>query len=740
MRHASELGALSYDQTCTLDGKPSVALSIYQLPGSNALETAQLVRAKMEELQDRFPRGHRLRASSTTPRRSSTSRSTRCFKRCSTPSSWWPIVVLVFLQNWRSALIPLVAVPVAIIGTFAVMAAIGFSLNNLTLFGLVLAIGIVVDDAIVVVEAVEHHIEHGLPPREAAIKAMEQVSGPVIAVGLVLTAVFVPCAFITGIIGQFFRQFALTIAVSTVISAFNSLTLSPALAAILLKPRSQRPSVEALPRLGYRPGRRLGSAICLMKPRAAARWQPSDRSAAGTCRQQIQPMAILVGLRMLASPPGIVGWLSPRPAGSICWSGFFRLFNTGFDAFTDGYTRIGRRPACASASLVLLVYGGLLVPDLRAFTQTPTGFIPQQDKGYLLVNVQLPDAASLERTEAVDGADRKMRAWMPGVKHTVAIAGQSILLDANAPNFGAMYLMLDDFHRGRQRQSASLTGNCEAFDDPGRFSRKSSPIRDGSSGRLSEERTSAGEVVRVEARSTSSAPPWTAWARPAASRSSSRTAATCGLTDCRESADDVVEGRQCRPPAWKGCSPASAPTRPGWTWTSTAAGQDDGRVDRRRLQHAAGLPRLAIRQRFQPLRPHLAGQRPGRQRVPQAGGRPEAAQGEERQGRAWCRCMAFCPRARRERAGDGRSATTCTSAAAINGNPARAPAPARPSHLMDDVAKQEPAAVDADRVDRAGPAAAADRQHGHAGVSCWPWCWCSWCWPPSTKAGRCRWP
>src|SRR5439155_13658852 len=160
------------------------------------------------------------------------------------------IVVLVFLQNWRSALIPLVAVPVAIIGTFAVMIAIGFSLNNLTLFGLVLAIGIVVDDAIVVVEAVEHHIEEGMTPRQAAHKAMTEVSGPVIAVALVLSAVFVPCAFIAGITGQFFRQFALTIAVSTIISAFNSLTLSPALAALLLRPRDQQ-GREVLPRLAY---------------------------------------------------------------------------------------------------------------------------------------------------------------------------------------------------------------------------------------------------------------------------------------------------------------------------------------------------------------------------------------------------------------------------------------------------------------------------------------------------------
>src|SRR5205814_1338535 len=160
------------------------------------------------------------------------------------------VVVLLFLQNWRSAIIPLVAVPVAIVGTFAVMAALGFSLNNLTLFGLVLAIGIVVDDAIVVVEAVEHHIERGLAPREATIEAMRQVSGPVIAIGLVLSAVFVPCAFIAGITGQFFRQFALTIAVSTLISAFNSLTLSPALTALLLRPRDKH-TAPPLPRLAY---------------------------------------------------------------------------------------------------------------------------------------------------------------------------------------------------------------------------------------------------------------------------------------------------------------------------------------------------------------------------------------------------------------------------------------------------------------------------------------------------------
>src|SRR3989440_531066 len=244
-----ELGAQSYDQTCTLDGRPSVALSVYQLPGSNALDVAKRVKERMRQLRDHFPPGIDYDiVYDTTP--FITESIHDVFETLFDAVVLVAAVVLVFLQNWRSALIPLVAVPVAVIGTFAVMAALGFSLNNLTLFGLVLAIGIVVDDAIVVVEAVEHHIEHGLQPREATIKAMDQVSGPVIAVGLVLSAVFVPCAFMGGMTGLFFRQFALTIAVSTFLSALNSLTLSPALTALLLRPH--RKGVRApMPRLAF---------------------------------------------------------------------------------------------------------------------------------------------------------------------------------------------------------------------------------------------------------------------------------------------------------------------------------------------------------------------------------------------------------------------------------------------------------------------------------------------------------
>ena len=235
-----ELGAQNYSLGSTFDGRPAVGLAIFQLPGTNALDVAGRIRAKMEELKADFPEGVDYAiAYDTTPFiRESVADVVQTLLEAVMLVA---IVVLVFLQNWRAALIPLVAVPVAIIGTFAVMAPLGFSLNNVSLFGLVLAIGIVVDDAIVVVENVERWLEQGLPPREAARRAMDEVTGPVIAVALVLCAVFVPCAFLSGITGQFFRQFAVTIAVSTVISAFNSLTLSPALAAILLKPHGAPP-------------------------------------------------------------------------------------------------------------------------------------------------------------------------------------------------------------------------------------------------------------------------------------------------------------------------------------------------------------------------------------------------------------------------------------------------------------------------------------------------------------------
>ena len=447
-----ELGAQAYDQTCTLNGRPSVALSVYQLPGSNALKTAGLVRAKMEELKAHFTQGVDYKiVYDTTPFINESIN--EVFMTLRDAVLLVAFVVLLFLQNWRSAIIPLVAVPVAIIGTFAVMAAMGFSLNNLTLFGLVLAIGIVVDDAIVVVEAVQRQIDDGLAPREAALKAMSLVSGPVIAVGLVLSAVFVPCAFITGITGQFFRQFALTIAVSTLISAFNSLTLSPALAAILLRRSAEGAAYdEVLPPVVFP---LLGG------------WLGYEYLAPSLARLLVDHLWLYFGLslpspRIVPVATAAAAALSgldlppaaephPRPAPSACstWASTTRPTST--PARWAG--------CCGSAWLVLVVYGGLLLLTWWGFMKSPSGFIPAQDKGYLLVNVQLPDAASVERTERVMHRIEELAHKNPGVKNTVAIAGQSILLGANAPNFGAMYVMLDDFHR---RAARGLSGEIIA--------------------------------------------------------------------------------------------------------------------------------------------------------------------------------------------------------------------------------------------------------------------------------------
>ncbi|MBI2805131.1 MAG: efflux RND transporter permease subunit [Planctomycetes bacterium] len=443
-----ELGAQGYDQTCTMDGQPSVALSVYQLPGSNALEVARLVRAKVEELRGRFPQGVDSKiVYDTTPFINESIN--EVFKTLRDAVILVALVVLLFLQNWRSALIPLVAVPVAVIGTFAVMAAMGFSLNNLTLFGLVLAIGIVVDDAIVVVEAVEHHIEHGLSPRDATIKVMDQVSGPVIAIGLVLFAVFIPCAFISGIIGQFFRQFALTIAVSTLISAFNSLTLSPALSALLLKPRTKG-VYQALPRMAF-----------VLFGAYAGYWLITTAVWPWVVVQLPSSLASGPGSALLVWGPSaagilggvLVGWLLGRPLNFV-FGVAFGWFNVTFDFTTRLYTRAVGVLLLLSVP-VLVIYCGLLVFTYFAFQATPTGFIPAQDKGFLLVNVQLPDAASSERTSRVMSQIEEIAKSTKGVRHTVAITGQSILMNANAPNFGAMYLMLDDFH---DRAEARLSG------------------------------------------------------------------------------------------------------------------------------------------------------------------------------------------------------------------------------------------------------------------------------------------
>jgi multidrug efflux pump len=441
-----ELGPKNEDLTCHVDGKPASSVTVWQLPGANALETADRVKAKLEELKKSFPPGvdYVIRNDTTPYIRETIGEVVKTLRDATILVA---VVVLLFLQNWRSALIPLVAVPVAIIGTFAAMAVLGFSLNNLTLFGLVLAIGIVVDDAIVVVEAVEHHIELGLAPREATIKAMEQVSGPVVAVGLVLSAVFIPCAFIGGITGLFFRQFALTIAVSTILSAFNSLTLSPALTALLLKPHDKH-LAPPLPRLAFV---LLGGWLgwLHLDPRltaALSAWTGIDFSSSPCHLVTLSPCLFLTAA---------AGWLAGGVLNRVLgWS--FRVFNAGFHRATNGYTRIVGLLLRVSP-LMLIVYGGLIGLTYWRFTQTPRGFIPTQDMGYLLINAQLPDAASSERTQEAMNRAEKLVLGTPGVKHALVVSGQSFLLSANGSNFGSMFVILDSFEN---RDTPDLTADA----------------------------------------------------------------------------------------------------------------------------------------------------------------------------------------------------------------------------------------------------------------------------------------
>jgi multidrug efflux pump subunit AcrB len=438
-----ELGAKSQDVACRLDGKATVFLAIFQLPDANALDTADRVTAKMDELQRSFPEDLTWEIGFTTV--PYTQESLReVVKTLRDAIILVAFVVLLFLQNWRSALIPLIAVPVAIIGTFAPMAALGFSLNNLTMFGLVLAIGIVVDDAIVVVEAVEYHIEHGMMPREATIKAMHQVSGPVVAVGLVLSAVFVPCMFIGGITGLFFRQFAMTISVSTLLSAFNSLTLSPALAAVLLKPRDKHAALP-LPWLAFVA---IGGVLAyVLVPPELAAWFDGP-AWPGT--------AAVIALGGMAG--GLLGWPLNR---LLRW--FFRGFNVAFRYTGAAYTRtVGAM--LRVAILMLVIYGGLLVLTWWNFARTPRGFIPQQDMGYLMVTVQLPDSASTERTDAVMHEMDLMAQKTPGVWHETSIVGQSFALNATGSNFGSMFINLRPYAERRtpDMSAGAIVGRLQA--------------------------------------------------------------------------------------------------------------------------------------------------------------------------------------------------------------------------------------------------------------------------------------
>jgi hydrophobe/amphiphile efflux-1 (HAE1) family protein len=369
-----ELAAQNYASNSYLDHNPSVALAVFQRPGSNALSTGDAIRQTMARISQNFPPGMKYTIIYDPTQ----------FIRQSVEAVVTTIleamvlvvlVVILFLQTWRAAIIPILAIPISLIGTFFVMGLFGFTLNNLSLFGLVLAIGIVVDDAIVVVENVERNIASGLSPREAARRSMDEVGTALVAIALVLTAVFVPSAFITGISGQFYRQFALTIAGSTIISLIVSLTLSPALCALLLKGHDRHRRVH---------------------------W-----------------------------------WSWPIRA-------FFGAFNWGFDRVGRGYGWLADR-VVRFAVIMLVIYAGVIAFGLNEFRKAPQGFIPQQDRGFLIVAAQLPPGSSLQRTDAVMKRAVEIALKQPGVAHAIRVVGFSGATFTNAPNSGAMFLVLDDF-------------------------------------------------------------------------------------------------------------------------------------------------------------------------------------------------------------------------------------------------------------------------------------------------------
>ncbi|CUY32301.1 efflux RND transporter permease subunit [Serratia marcescens] len=393
-----EMGADAYALRSLLDGEPAVALQIIQSPGANALDVAQAVRASVKRLEGNFPAGLSSRIAYDPT----------VFVRASLESVVTTlleaillvvIVVVVFLRSWRASLIPLLAVPVSLVGTFAIMYLMGFSLNTLSLFGLVLSIGIVVDDAIVVVENVERHIENGKTPQQAARLAMDEVTGPIVAITSVLAAVFVPTAFLSGLQGEFYRQFALTIAISTLLSALNSLTLSPALAGMLLRPH------PAKPRAPGRIGRVLQAAV--------------------------------------------------------------RPFQRAPDAYANAVRKTVR-----VRGMALAIYGGLLVLTFFSFQAVPPGFVPMQDKYYLVGIAQLPNSASLDRTDAVVKQMSKIALAEPGVESVVAFPGLSINGFVNVPNAAVMFVMLDPF---KDRATPDLAASAIA----GRLQAKFADIPDG---------------------------------------------------------------------------------------------------------------------------------------------------------------------------------------------------------------------------------------------------------------------
>ena len=434
-----ELGAKNLNTLCHYDKKASVGVGVFQLPGSNALDVGERVRKKMEELKEQkiIPEGLDYEIGyDTTPFIEQSVE--EVFKTLRDAIILVAIVVLLFLQDWKAVMLPLIDVGVSLVGTFAIMALMGFTLNNLTLFGLVLAIGIVVDDAIVVLENIERWIAMGYKVREATINAMAEITGPIIAITLVLSSVFFPSAFLGGITGQFFRQFALTIAAAMLISALNAMTMTPARAtSIFTDPvpgEDHSKTREALPWWGIAI---LGGLLTVW---LGGKFFDGEVTMENADLKWLVEWAIQVALFI---PGAVVGYLVAHPLNRAL-AAVFGVFNRGFDWVTNLYGK-------AIASLLrisvvaLVVYVGLIGLTGYGFTTVPGGFIPTQDQGYLIMDVQLPDSASRERTDAVMKQIEDIAMETHGIKHVVDVSGQSFVQNAVSSNLGGGFVVLDPF-------------------------------------------------------------------------------------------------------------------------------------------------------------------------------------------------------------------------------------------------------------------------------------------------------
>jgi multidrug efflux pump len=446
-----ELGGKSYNRASWFNGRPCTTIGIYQLPGANALDLSRQIRAKMEEVKTRFPEGLDYAIPFDTTRFVEASIA-EVYETLFIAVLLVVLVIFIFLQDWRATIVPCAAIPVALIGTFAVMLLLGFSVNMLTLFGIILAIGIVVDDAIVVVENTARHLDAGLGSKQAAIKAMEEIIGPVIATTLVLLAVFVPTAIMGGIVGQMYRQFALTISAAVILSTINALTLSPALCGILMKPTADTGKAtrvgEVLPRFSL--VLIFGLLTWLILFRFLAPLVGLEFDSQGRVLGSPWLAWGLRGVLLIAG--GVAGWFLALPMNGLLGV-FFRGFNVVFDYTTGGYSFL-INGMVRGVTIVMVVFLGLVVLTGWSFGTLPTGFLPTEDQGYAFANVQLPDSASLQRTKAVMNKIDAILEETPGVADWVSIAGYSLLSGTNGSNLGLVAIVFEPWE---ERQDPSLS-------------------------------------------------------------------------------------------------------------------------------------------------------------------------------------------------------------------------------------------------------------------------------------------